>query len=172
MTPKMCRATGTLPLQPVPPCGGWRGNWASNCAVCGRPAPAAASRPKTCGLTCAKRTSKWPPRCRAASRRRLAGYRRVRRRADREDVANAADDRPQHDRVVHDDSPAHEFRRCRRHRAGGHARAEQGGLRRPRHQAHVAAVFDQGRRLVAQAAPDAQRLGRHGREPRSSTRST
>ncbi len=56
--------------------------------------------------------------------------------------------------VVHDDSAAHEFRRCRRHRAGGHARAEQGGLRRPRHQAHVAAVLDQGGCLVAQAAPD------------------
>ena len=34
------------------------------------------------------------------------------------------------------------------------------------------AVSDQGGRLVAQAAPDAQRLGRHGRATRSSTRST
>ena len=148
------RATARRSPRPAPPCAASPGNWASICAACGPPATAAASRPKTCRPSSARRTSKWPPARRAASRRRASPTSDdLRRRARREDVADAADDRPQHGPVVHDDPAAHELRRRRRHRARRHARAEQGRLRRPRHQAHDDAVSDQGGRLVAAKAP-------------------
>ena len=47
---------------------------------------------------------------------RARPIRRHRRRAARKDVADAADDRPQHAAFVHHDSAAHQLRRRRRHR--------------------------------------------------------
>ena len=160
-----CRATATRPPRPAPPCAGSRGSWASICAACGRRATAAASRPKTCSAfvretneqvaasTPARRHAARSPDTDDFGGVRIEKMSRMRQTIARNMVA-----------VVHDDPAAHELRRRRRHRARGHARAEQGRLRRPRHQAHRDAVRDQGGRLVAQAAPDAQCLGRHGEQ--------